>query len=154
MDRERLLITLPNGIEPSALRDKKVTSTIQIQPELRRETVRRECENLINSIYSDTGGIVVAHWNRQTIKHFDVYAGAGSKKAIAAVNDWINRGDVKSKDSAAWPKIGSYCPAQWIQGYLAEEEEQRAAFFLGPIPDREDMQSTVSSQPVLRRLRN
>lgn len=93
---------------------------------------------MINSIYNETGCIVVAHWDQQIIKRFDVFASAGSKSAIAVINKWIARGDEKSKDAAAWAKTPAFNHSQWYQEQLEQMEDERMEFFLGPIPDEHD----------------
>lgn len=130
--------TWPDDIEESALRQKKVSQTIPVHTEFRRTTHRREITTLINSIYKDTGGIVAAHWDQTQIKRFDVFVGAGSKSAIAAVNKWIARGDEKSKDAATWAKLPAFNHAQWYQDELERQEEERLELFLGPEPEEQE----------------
>ena len=127
--------TWPEGIEESVLRQKKITCTIPVYAEHRRTTHRIEGTTLINNVYKDTGCIVVAHWDQSTIKRFDVFTGAGSKNAVAAINRWIARGDEKSKDSAAWAKTPAFNHAQWYREQLEQIEDEKMEFFLGPIPD-------------------
>lgn len=128
----------PKGIEESVLRQKKVTCTIPVQAEFRRVTHRREVETLVHGIHNETGCIVVAHWDQQTIKRFDVFASPGSKNAVGAVNKWIARGDQKSKDASAWAKTPAFNHAQWYQERLEQLEDERMEFFLGPIPDDQE----------------
>jgi hypothetical protein len=130
--------TWPNDIEESALRQKKVIQTIPVHAEFRRPTHRREIATLVNSIYKDTGGVVAAHWNQTEIKCFDVFVGAGSKSAIAAVNKWIARGDEKSKEAAAWAKLPAFNHAQWYQEELERQEEERLQLFLGREPKEQE----------------
>ena len=130
--------TWPEGIEESVLRQKKVSCQIPVQAEYRRTTHKRESATLINSIYKDTGCIVVAHWDQSIIKRFDIFVGAGSKNAIAAVNKWIARGDEKSKDAAAWAKTPAFNHAQWYQEELERQENERMEFFLGPVPEAQE----------------
>src|SRR5690242_10864341 len=127
--------TWPEGIEESVLRQKKVTCTIPVHGEFRRITHRREGTTFVNSIYNETGCIVVAHWDQQTIKRFDVFAGAGSQNAVVAVNKWIARGGEKSKDSSAWAKTPAFNHDKWYQEQLERNEDERMEFFLGPVPD-------------------
>ena len=153
MERPPGSLTWPEGIEESVLRQKKVSSTIPVQAEYRRTTHRREGATFINGIYKDTGCIVVAHWDQSVIKCFDVFVGAGSKSAIAAVNKWIARGDEKSKDAAAWAKIPAFNHAQWYQEQLEQMEAEKMEFFLGAIPDVQEGEhvrpkvGTLCSQP-------
>lgn len=130
--------TWPDEIEESALRQKKVSQTIPVHTEFRRTTHRREIATLVNSTYKDTGGIVAAHWDQTQIKRFDVFVGAGSKSAVAAVNKWIARGDEKSKDAAAWAKLPAFNHAQWYQEELERQEEERLELFLGPEPEEQE----------------
>ncbi|KAJ8108105.1 hypothetical protein OPT61_g8405 [Boeremia exigua] len=124
----------PSGIQECVLRQKTITSEIPVHIEFRRDTHRREGETFVNGIYNETGCIVVAHWDHQVIKRFDVYAGAGSKDAIAAVHKWIARGKEKTKESAAWAKTPAFNHTQWYQEQLDQMEEDRLGFFLGPKP--------------------
>ena len=130
--------TWPDDIEESALRQKKVGQTIPVHTEFRRPTYRREIAALVNSIYKDTGGIVVAHWDQTEIKKFDVFVGAGSKGAIVAVNKWIARGDEKSREAAAWAKLPAFDHAKWYQEELERQEEERLQVFLGQEPEVEE----------------
>lgn len=132
-------ISYPNGVDESTLRQKKVYCTIPVNAEYKRETHRREGTILVDSVYNDTGCIVVAHWEQSTVKRFDVYAGAGSQSAVATINRWIARGEQKSKDSSAWAKTPAFNHAQWYQEELERREEERMEGFLGSVPDmRED----------------
>ena len=72
------------------------------------------------------------------IKRFDVYAGTGSKDAVATLNKWIARGDQKSRGSSAWAKTPAFNHDQWHQEQLELLEEERMEFFLGPIPDAQE----------------
>ncbi|KAJ4986899.1 hypothetical protein SVAN01_07577 [Stagonosporopsis vannaccii] len=137
MERLRLF-TWPKGVEESVLRQKKVTCTIPVQAEFRRTTHRREADTFVNSVYSETGCIVVALWDRQTIKRFDVFAGAGSQNAVNAINKWIARGDERSKDASAWAKTPAFNHTQWYQDQLEREEAERMEFFLGPLPNEQE----------------
>lgn len=128
----------PSGIEASVLGQKKVSCTIPVHAEYRRTTHRRDCATLLDGIYKDTGCIVVAHWDQLTIRQFEVYAGAGSKGAVAAINKWIARGHEKSTDSAAWAKLPAFNHAQWAQDAFERDEEDRMEFFLGPVPDAQE----------------
>ncbi|KAF2631906.1 hypothetical protein BU25DRAFT_454288 [Macroventuria anomochaeta] len=137
MDRFRSF-TWPDGIAESDLKQKKVSQIIPVHAEYRRTTHRREGATLINSVYKDTGCIVVAHWDQSTIKRFDVFVGAGSKSATAAINKWIARGDEKSTDAAAWAKTPAFNHAQWYQEELERQEEERMEYFLGPEPESQE----------------
>lgn len=130
--------TWPDDIEESTLRQKKVIQTIPVHTEFWRAAHRREIATLVNSIYKDTGGIVAAHWDQTEIKKFDVFVGAGSTNAVAAVNKWIARGDEKSKDAAAWAKLPAFDHAKWYQEELERQEEERLQVFLGPEPEVEE----------------
>lgn len=127
--------TWPEGIDEAILKQKKISSHITVHAEYRRETYRREGATLINGIYRDTGCIVMVHWEQTKIKHFDVYAGAGSKKAVAILNTWIAQGSQKSKDSSAWAKTPAFNHAQWYQEQLEQMEDESLEYFLGPTPE-------------------
>ncbi|KAF3040941.1 hypothetical protein E8E12_007922 [Didymella heteroderae] len=139
--------TWPNDIEEPALRQKKVIQTIPVHTEFRRPTHRREIATLVNSIYKDTGSIVAAHWSNNEIKRFDVFVGAGSKNAIAVVNNWIGRGDEKSKDAAAWAKLPAFDHTKWYQEELERQEEERRQLFLGPEPEHQEGEPIVVGWP-------
>lgn len=134
MERFRLT-SWPTGVDEALFRPKKVAHKIHVHAEFRRITHRREGTSLIDGIYKDTGCIVVAHWDQSRIERFDVYAGPGSKSAVAAINKWIARGDQKSKESSAWAKTPAFNQAQWYQEKLEQMEEEQMEFFLGPIPE-------------------
>lgn len=139
MDKDRSRpFTWPKDVEEHALRQKKIGQTIPVHPEFRRPTHRREIDTLVNSIYKDTGGIVAAHWEQTQIKRFDVFVGAGTRSAVAAVNKWIARGDEKSKDAAAWAKLPAFNHAQWYQEELERQEEERLEQYLGPEPEQQE----------------
>lgn len=126
--------TWPDGIEESALRQKKIIQIIPVHTEFQRPTHRREIVTLVNSIYNDTGDIVAAHWDQTEIRKFDVFVGAGSRGAIIAVNKWIARGDKQSRDAAAWAKLPAFDHAKWYQEELERQEEERLQIYLGPEP--------------------
>lgn len=130
--------TWPDDIEESALRQKKVKERIPVQAEFQRTTYKREISTFVNSIYTDTGGIVVAHWDQNQIKRFEVFVGPGSKSAIVAVNKWIKRGDEKSKDAAAWAKLPAFNHDQWYREELERREHDRLELFLGPEPEEQE----------------
>lgn len=134
MERSRS-ISWPNDIDESILKQKKISCTIVVQKEYQRTTQRREGAALISSIHKDTGCIVVAHWGQSAIKRFDVYAGTGSKNAVATINKWIARGDQKSRAPSVWAKTPAFNHGQWHQEQLELLEEEKMEFFLGPIPD-------------------
>jgi hypothetical protein len=128
----------PTGVEESVLGQKKVSYRIPVHAEYRRATHRREGAILIDSIYNDTGCIVVTYWDQSTIRRFDVYAGAGSKSAVAAVNKWIARGGRKSKESSVWANTPAFKQDQWCQDQLELREEETMELFLGPIPNMQE----------------
>lgn len=128
----------PDGVDESVLRQKRVTCTIPVHGEHRRATHQNEGRTLINSVYRDTGCIIVAHWDQHVIKQFDVFAGPGSRNAIAAINKWIARGDERSKDSSAWAKTPAFDQEQWDQELLARMEDEQAEIYLGPMPDAQE----------------
>lgn len=138
--------TWPDGIEGSVLAQKTVIRQIPVHAEHRRATHQAEGRTLVNSIYGDTGCIVVAHWDQQSIKCFDVFAGPGSVNAIAAINKWVARGDEKSRESSAWAKMPAFNQEQWLQEQLERIEDEQTDMYLGPVPEAqndESMRSTV-----------
>ncbi|KAJ4361164.1 hypothetical protein N0V95_002133 [Ascochyta clinopodiicola] len=128
----------PTCVEESAFRPKKVSCPIAVHAEYRRDTHRSEGATLVDSIYRDTGCIVVAFWEQSTIKRFDVYAGADLKGAVATINKWISRGDQKSRESSVWAKTPAFNQDQWYQGQLELKEQERMELFLGPVPDTQE----------------
>ncbi|UPX10798.1 uncharacterized protein EKO05_0001437 [Ascochyta rabiei] len=128
-------ISWPTSVQESTLRPKKVSCTIAVHAEYRRGTHRSEGATLVDSIYKDTGCVVVAYWEQSTIKRFDVYPGAGLTDAVAAINKWIARGAQKSKESAVWAKTPAFNQSQWYQDQLELLEQERMELFLGPVPD-------------------
>ena len=125
----------PQGVPESDIRHKKVAYKIPVQPEYRRPTHRREGDNLVNSVYNETGCIVVAHWQRQFIVGFDVLTALNSSNAVASINQWIARGDEKSKESSAWAKMPAFKFNDWYQQRLQQQDNEFRERFLGPVPD-------------------
>lgn len=54
------------------------------------------------------------------------------------MNEWIARGDEKSKDAAAWAKLPAFDHAKWYQEELERREEERLQVFLDPEPEMEE----------------
>ena len=134
MDRYPKL-SWPQGVLKTDLNQKKVACTIPVHLEYRRPTHPREGDTLVNSVYKDTGCIVVAHWQQQSIDHFDVYPGSNHSNAVAAINRWIARGNEKSAESSAWAKMRAFNFDDWYQQRLQQQDNELRLRFLGPVPD-------------------
>jgi hypothetical protein len=128
----------PQGVLESDIKQKKVACKIPVQPEYRRPTHRREGDTLVNSVYKDTGCIVVAHWQQQYIAGFEVLASPNSSNAVAAINHWIARGNEKSKESSAWAKMRAFNVDDWYQQQLQQQDNERRERFLGPVPNAQE----------------
>lgn len=124
----------PRGLTLSDIKSRPISNTIHVHQEFRRSTHHREGDNLINSVYKETGCIVVAHWEQRSIKRFDVFGGSNCSNAVAAINKWIARANEKSTDAAAWAKMPAFNHDEWYQEILQQEEEEHSERFLGPVP--------------------
>lgn len=125
----------PLGLQESEIRHKKVACKIPVQPEYRRTTHLREGVTLVNSVYKDTGCIVVAHWQQQFIVGFDVLTGPNSSNAVASINQWIAQGNEKSKESSAWAKMHAFKFDNWYQQQLQQQDNELRERFTKPVPD-------------------
>jgi hypothetical protein len=125
----------PQGVPESDIKQKRIACKIPVHAEYRRPTHRREGETLVNSVYKETGCIVVAHWQQQFIVGFEVLAGPNSNNAVAVINQWIAQGNEKSKDSSAWAKMPAFNIDGWYQQQLQQQDNERRERFLGPVPN-------------------
>ena len=90
---------------------------------------------MANSVYKDTGCIVVAHWQQQFIVGFDVLTGPNSSNAVASINQWIAQGNEKSKESSAWAKMHAFKFDNWYQQQLQQQDNELRERFTKPVPD-------------------
>jgi hypothetical protein len=128
-------------IDQSTIAGKKPNKIIPVPHEYRRQAFARECDTLIHDLKTETGCIVVAHWNQGNINitSFDIYgSGPGIEKAVRHLHQWISNAHAKSMASSAWAKTTAYNYDKWYYEEVEHMENVKKQRFKGPIPPDND----------------
>ncbi|KAH7385604.1 hypothetical protein BKA66DRAFT_583220 [Pyrenochaeta sp. MPI-SDFR-AT-0127] len=146
-----------SSVDTHTLIGKKPNKIIPVPPELRRHTVARERDTLVNDIKINTGCSVDSHWEHGKISQFDIYGpGASVDIAVRQINHWISRVHAKSKESSAWAKTPAFDSNRWYYEEVEEKERDRKQVFKGPAPNTLERQAecwpeSLSNQSITPR---